>query len=52
MKRIGRRMIAALEFARRYAGWHTFEKTERHAIERLAARGLVVVNSFQQFKAI
>jgi hypothetical protein len=53
--RMGRLMQGALLFARTYKGWHTFDhlaKQTKEPIKRLAKRGFVEINEFNQFRAV
>ncbi len=55
MKNLGPHMKHALEFARKYIGWHSFNKrcnSTTNAIKRLEKCKLVEVNNFFQFRAI
>lgn len=52
---MGHWMVTALLFARTYKGWHSFDHTARSTrepIRRLAKRGFVEINEFNQFRAI
>ena len=44
----------ALDFARKYQGWHTFAKDNltKRVISQLVNKGLLQVNEYQQFSAI
>ena len=43
----------ALDFARKYQGWHTFAKDNltKHVIAQLVNKGLLQVNEYNQFSA-
>ena len=51
---MGKNMKHALDFATRFPGWHSFsgDRATRESIARLASRGLVSVNQFQQFRKV
>ena len=49
---LGKNQRHALDFARRFPGWHTYDRRCRStvsALRRLARRGLVKLSSFHQF---
>lgn len=52
IKRLGRNMALTLEFAMKYPGWHSYkmDRATENAVKRLAARNLVEINEFQQFR--
>jgi hypothetical protein len=52
--KIGKNMKHALEFSQKHKGWHTFknDRATKAAIEKLAKLKLVVINEFNQFKAV
>lgn len=52
--RLGKNMEHALNFARKYSGWHTYanDATTKSAIQRLEKQGMVEVNEFNQFRGI
>jgi hypothetical protein len=51
---VGKNMRHALDFVRRYPGWHDFknDRATVNAIQRLVIRGLVTVSEFHQFRII
>ena len=53
-KRLGPHQKNALEFARKYPGWHGYARDPltTRVIASLVKRGLVESNEFQQFRAI
>lgn len=50
--RIGKNMKHALDFARRFVGWHTYAKDRAtiDAINKLRELGVITTNQFHQFK--
>ena len=53
-RRIGKNMQNALLFANNYPGWHSFNcrcRATKDAIKRLAKRGLVEINKYEQYRS-
>jgi len=50
---MGKNMKHALNFAKKYPGWHTFAKDRAtvNAVHNLQRKGLIEINSFNQFRA-
>ena len=52
--RIGKNMKAALEFAKRFSGWHTYarDRATTNAIEKLKVLGMITTNQYRQFRKV
>ena len=53
--KLGSNMKHAIDFARNYPGWHSFDarcRATREAIQRLCVQGLAEVNQCRQFRAL
>lgn len=52
--KLGKNEKRALEFSKKYKGWHTFQndRATKSAIKSLKRKQLIEVNSFNQFKHI
>ena len=50
--KLGKLQVAALKFAKKYPGWHTYAKdsTTTRVIDSLQAKKLIDTNQYRQFR--